>query len=95
MSQATQALLYVLMVFMPVTGYPGASYSKAGVKFFGADAPRWALPDHDLAERFFGVHSVLIWVLVALIALHVLGALNHGLKRKDGVLQRMLFKQQP
>ena len=91
LSQVTQALLYALMVFMPVTGYLGASYSKVGVKFFGANTPRWALPDHDLAEQFFGVHSTLVWVLVALIGVHVAGALHHLLRRKDGVFQRMTF----
>lgn len=91
LSRVTQALLYGLMVLMPVTGYLGASYSKEGVKFFSADTPRWALPDHDLAEQFFGIHSALIWVLVALIGVHVAGALHHLLRRKDGVFQRMIF----
>ena len=94
LSRVTQALLYGLMVLMPVTGYLGASYSKAGVKFFGADTVRWALPHHDLSEQYFGVHSVLIWVLVALIGVHVAGALHHLLRRKDGVFQRMVSKRQ-
>lgn len=91
LAQATQALLYALMVLMPLTGYLGAAYSKAGVKFFGLVTPRWALPDHDLAEQFFGIHGVLIWVLVALTTAHVVGGLNHLLRRKDGVFQRMTF----
>ncbi len=94
LSKATQAMLYLLMVLMPITGYLGASYSKTGVKLFGEDTPRWTLPDHDLSEQFFGVHAVLIWVLIVLIGLHVLGAINHGLIRKDGVFQRMTFKRQ-
>ena len=40
-------------------------------------------------EWFFGVHSLLIWVLVAAVALHVLGALKHWLIDRDQVLQRM------
>lgn len=91
LSRVTQALLYGLMVLMPVTGYLGASYSKAGVKFFGADTPRLGLPDHDLSEQFFGVHSAMVWVLVALVSVHVVGALHHMLRRKDGVFQRMIF----
>ena len=89
LAMATQALLYAVMVLMPATGYLGASYSKHGVPFFGLQTPRWATPDHDLAERFFAIHSVLAWVLVGLFALHVLGAAKHLLVDRDGVFNRM------
>jgi cytochrome b561 len=92
LARITHALLYVLMILLPITGYLGASYSKAGVRWFGLATPRWALPDHDLAEQFFTVHGVLLWTLVALLALHVLGALKHLLLDKDQVFQRMWFK---
>jgi cytochrome b561 len=92
LSNATQWGLYLLMAAMPITGYLGASFSKAGVQVFGRATPRWAVADHDTAERFFDVHSVLIWVLVALVALHLLGALKHLLVDKDGVFQRMWAK---
>ena len=91
LSAVAVALLYALMVLMPLTGYLGASYSKHGVALFGLATPSWALPDHDTAERFFDIHGVLIWVLVAVVAVHVLGALKHLLVDKDGVFQRMGF----
>jgi cytochrome b561 len=91
LAKSTQALLYVLMVLMPVTGYLGASFTKTGVQLFGLATPHWALPDHARAEQLFGIHSVLIWVLVALVGLHVLGALKHLMWDKDGVFQRMWF----
>lgn len=93
LSQATQWLLYLLMVLVPVAGYIGASYSKKGVQWFGLVTPQWALPDHDRAEQFFDIHSVLVWVLVALVGLHVLGAIKHLLIDRNGVFQRMLFKR--
>jgi cytochrome b561 len=89
LSLVTQFGLYLLMLLMPLTGYIGASYSKSGVPFFGLATPRWAAPDHDTAEQYFDIHSILIWVMVALVALHVLGALKHLLMDKDGVFQRM------
>lgn len=89
LAAATQALLYLVMVLMPLAGYLGASYSKHGVAFFGLPTPRWTAPDHDLSERFFGYHGVLAWVLVALVTLHVLGALKHLLIDRNGVFQRM------
>src|SRR5664279_3427671 len=92
LARVTQVVLYLLMVLVPITGYLGASYSEAGVKVFGLVTPTWALPDHDRAEQFFDIHSALVWVLVALLAAHVAGAIKHLLVDKDGVYQRMVFR---
>ncbi len=91
LSALNVALLYALMVLLPLTGYLGASYSKYGVALFGLALPAWAQPDHDTAERFFDIHGALIWVLVGLVALHALGGLKHLLVDKDGVFQRIWF----
>ena len=82
-------LLYVLMLAIPLAGYGGASFSKSGVPFFGVLTPHWAAPNHDLAENLFDLHSTLVWVLVAAVALHVAGALKHRFVDKDGVFERM------
>jgi cytochrome b561 len=87
----TELALYVCMFLMPVLGFLGASYSKSGVMFFGAKLPSWTVPNHDTAELFFGLHSTLAWVLVALVVLHAAGGLKHLLVDKDGVFQRMWF----
>ena len=89
LAAVTHAAIYVLIVALPITGYVGAAHSKAGVKWFGLATPRWATPDHDLAEQFFTAHGILLWTLVALVVLHVLGALKHLLLDRDGVFQRM------
>lgn len=89
LARAVQGLLYLLMVAIPTAGYLGASHSKSGVAWFGLATPRWALPNHDTAEWFFGIHAVLVWVLVGCVVLHVAGALWHWRVNKDQVLQRM------
>lgn len=89
LSRVIQFLLYMMMILLPVTGYLGASYSKSGVSFFGWATPRWALADHATAEQYFDIHGTLIWVLIALLVAHVLGALKHLVLDKDGVNQRM------
>jgi cytochrome b561 len=91
LSHVTEWALYVCMLLMPILGFLGAAYSKSAVTFFGAQLPSWALPNHDTAELFFGLHSALAWGLVALIALHAVGGLKHLLVDKDGVFQRMWF----
>jgi cytochrome b561 len=91
LAAVTHWLLYLLMVAIPIAGYLGASYTKAGVAWFGKATPRWAEPNHDLAEQLFEIHGTLVWVLVALVALHVAGALKQWLIDKDGTFQRMTF----
>ncbi len=91
LARAVQLMLHVLMVLVPVTGYLGASYSKAGVEFFGLSTPQWAFPNDDIADRAFDIHSALVWVLVALVMIHTLGAFKHLLLDKDAVFQRMWF----
>jgi cytochrome b561 len=87
----THALMYLLMVALPITGYLGASYSKAGVKWFGMATPQWALPEHDRAEQFFTLHGIFLWTMVVLVVLHVGAALKHLLVDRDRLLQRMWF----
>ncbi len=92
LASITHGLLYVLMVALPTTGYLGASFTKSGVKWFGLATPRWAQPNHDLAEQFFGIHGILLWTLVVLVALHSLGGLKHLLVDRDHVFHRMWFR---
>jgi len=88
-ARATHWLLYSLLVIMPVAGFLGASFSGDGVAFFGLALPQWVQPNDTLKEQFFGVHAVVAWVLVAGVALHVLGALKHLLVDRDAVFWRM------
>ena len=90
-SRAIHWLLYGAMAAMPLFGIIGALLSKKGIEFFGTPLPRVFEPNHDLAEVFFDAHGVTTWILLALVALHVLAGLKHLLIDKDGVFQRMWF----
>jgi cytochrome b561 len=85
----THGLLYLLMLALPVTGVLGASYSRAGLAFFGLALPRWLGPDRATAHQFFEIHEVLVWLMVVLVVLHVLAALKHLLVDHDQVFGRM------
>jgi cytochrome b561 len=87
----TQWLLYGCMLAMPIIGFVGASYTKRGVALFGVRFPAWLTPDHDVAEQFFALHSILAFVLTALIVLHVAASLKHLWMDKDRVFHRMWF----
>lgn len=91
LSRVTHWGLYLGMVLMPVLGFMGAVYSKSGVAFFGLPLAAGVARDHATAEFFFGLHSAMAWVLVALIALHAAAGLKHLLVDKNRIFQRMWF----
>ncbi len=85
-------LLYLCMFLQPLTGYLSSSFNKYGIKFFGVSLPNWGWEDTALRELFAGAHDVVGMALIALIVVHVLAALKHGLIDKDQIFQRMLPK---
>jgi cytochrome b561 len=90
-SGATHALLYALLVAVPLAGWANASSRGWAVKLFGMlSYPALTRSGSPAGHALGDVHSVLAWVLLALIALHVCAALFHRVVLKDDVLQRML-----
>jgi cytochrome b561 len=89
-ASATQVLLYAAMIAMPVTGYLGSSFNTYGTRFWGLLLPKWGWDDKGLRHFWFTIHEITAWIFIALIALHVAGALKHQLIDRDGLLRRML-----
>lgn len=89
-ARITQGLLYVGMIVMPLAGYLGSSFNRFGTRFWGLPLPKWGWEDPHLRELFFGIHEVTAYVLIALIVLHVAGALKHQWVDRDNLLARML-----
>lgn len=90
LARAAHLALYVLMVAIPVSGYIASSATGIDVMLFD----RWVLPPlAPVSEAWekagFAAHGLLTKLLMAVILLHVAGALRHALKR-DGTLTRML-----
>lgn len=88
-ARTSHALLYGLMLLMPLSGYIGASFSGDPVTYFGLPLPAWAVKSDALKEQFFTAHSVIAWLFVAMIVAHVLAALKHLFVDKDTVFWRM------
>ena len=90
-------LFYVLLLVMPLTGWALVSVRHEGIPFFGLAWPaipglgHLAKPEARAVGRVLKeTHiSILIWIVLANLALHVAGALKHQF---DGspVLWRML-----
>lgn len=94
-AKASHVLLYVCMVTMPLAGYLGSVFSGYPIKYFGSALPGWGWKDDGLKEFFSTVHYAAAMTFIALIAVHVMAALKHGLIDRDGVFQRMLPRRRP
>ena len=80
------------MIVLPITGYLGASYSKAGVRWFGLATPRWTLPTTTWRNSFSPSTACSSGRWSRSWRCHVLGALKRLLLDQDQVFQRMWFK---
>lgn len=91
-AKVTHLTLYALIFIMPLTGWAATSVRSWSVKLFGfVPLPGLLPPGTKLGFELGDLHAdILTWVLLALIGLHLLGALYHRLVRRDQVLQRML-----
>ena len=60
--------------------------------FFGLfQVPLLGIPVNKyLSDTMAEAHEIIAWILIALIALHVAGALKHYFINKDRLLHRML-----
>ena len=91
LSRATHWSFYILLVVLPLLGWAAASGYGARPSLLGLiPLPALIGPDRAEAHQFGGAHATLAWMLLAVIALHVSGALYHLLVKRDGVAQRML-----
>jgi cytochrome b561 len=89
LATASHQLMYLCMLVLPLSGYIASNFSRFGVKFFNAItlAP-WGPNDKGIYTFFNQLHSLSGWLLLALVALHVLAAIGHGLRR-DGIFFRI------
>ena len=84
--------MYALLLAQPLVGWAMVSASGRPVVVFGVcSLPRIAPFDADLYFGLRQTHSVLAYLLVAVVAAHVSAVLLHTLTLHDGMLSRMGF----
>lgn len=92
LARATHLGLYAVMIAMPLTGWIASSAAIFEIRFFDLFAiPSIAPTDAELEKRIFALHGILGTFFVALIGLHVAGALVRQFVKKDRTLARMWF----
>lgn len=91
LAKAVHTLLYLFMIGMPLTGWALVSTAPIQVPtvFWGTVPwPHLPLPV-SMGEAAEETHELLAWIGLALIVLHVAGALRHQFLLRDGLLRRM------
>lgn len=94
-AHATQVLLYVAMVGMPLSGLLMQGAAGRPVTVLGLfTIPALLSVDLSTYALLRELHTWMAWGLIALVMLHVGAALHHGLIRRDSVLRSMLGTRQ-
>jgi cytochrome b561 len=86
LARATHTLFYVLLLALPLSGWVMESTGPRPIPFWGLTWPHFPFLDlllagrdhrafHETVESIHG--SPLVWSMIALIVLHVAGALKH------------------
>lgn len=89
LAKANHALLYAILVVLPLSGYLGSVFSGFPVKFFGLALPRWGAALPAAKESMSDAHLVATWMLAAAVALHLGGAIHHAVVTGGSLLGRM------
>ena len=91
LARSAHAILYLLFIAMPLTGYFNSAAAGHGVSFFGIVAIPPLIAENDrLSQIAIAAHLVGQYLVYLFVALHVTAALLHGMVRRDGVLDLML-----
>jgi cytochrome b561 len=91
-ARTTHVLFYVFLLAMPLVGWAASSAAGRDIAWFGLfDWP--LLPvggGRETARALMEVHELAAKLLIALVILHILGALKHHFVDRDNVLHRMI-----
>lgn len=83
--------LYGLVLLAATSGYVLATGSGRSLELLGGlSLPAQGAMDAALLEQVKAVHQFSVWVLAALVGLHVLAVIKHQYDGRGAVLRRML-----
>ena len=95
LAKSLHHLFYGLLFLVPLLGWAGITAFPALEIVPGVRLP--AMPgvpvNESLATRLFSLHGTFAIILAILLLGHIGAALHHLFIRKDGIFQRMWFKE--
>ncbi len=91
LSRATHWGMYALLIVQPLLGWTAASAYGATPYLLGViPLPALVGKDEAFGTQVGHIHGAVALLLLALIALHISGALYHALIKRDGVIWRIM-----
>jgi cytochrome b561 len=92
LAKLSHTLLYLSVLFMSLTGWGMSTAAGKIPSFFGwfKAAMPGVVQTRAVTMWFHSAHGIAAWVLVTLVAIHILAALKHQFLDKDHLLRRML-----
>lgn len=82
-------LLYLALICQPILGFLTTNAQGFPLVWFGA-IPVWdPIGKSPAANTLLTAHTYLAWMILALVTLHIGGALYHRVIRRDGTLARI------
>jgi cytochrome b561 len=94
LAKANHALLYVLLLALPLSGYFGSVFSGYPIRWFGITLPSWGSASPAIKDAMSIVHLTTSWILAVSLTLHVAGTIKHSLAG-DRVMSRMIPREAP
>jgi cytochrome b561 len=91
LSRATHFLLYAILIVLPLLGWINANARGWTVWFVGViPLPALVPSGSTWGGKMGDAHTIVAYVLLGTVGLHVLGALYHQFVLRDALLRRML-----
>jgi len=92
LARTNHVLFYVLLIAMPLVGWAASSAAGRDIVWFGLF--NWPLlpigGGREMAGNLMDIHELAAKFLIALVVLHIIGALKHQFVDRDNVLHRMI-----
>lgn len=93
LGHAIKGILYLAMLGMPISGWIMSNSGGHEVAFFNMFVLPTIVGEHEMTHEISEViHSTFGFVLIAIVLVHIAGALKHHLVYKDVSLLRMVGK---
>lgn len=90
LAAANHVILYLTIFACCLSGYLSSAHSGwTTTLWWVLDLPDWAKESEELNILYSDIHLWTCWVLLALVAAHISGAIYHAFRR-DGLVRRMI-----
>lgn len=91
-AHGTHLALYALMLVMPLSGWAMSSAGpvRRPLTWFGLFDIPYLPVDKAVGDTAHATHETMGWVMIALVALHIGGALYHQFAMRDRLIARMM-----